>query len=166
LPRTAASPVVPIPVASPEQPAPVQENPEPPPPAVAAAPVAPPAPARVAVAAAPQLVRAPTDAGPPAAVARFYALVTAHDFADARQTWSPSMQSRYPAQIYINQRFAATTSIRATQDALVSESGDRATVAVTVVETTASGTRTWVGSWQLVKLNGTWLLDQPNLRAA
>jgi hypothetical protein len=164
LPRTASSPAVAIPVPSPEQPTPAEQSAPLPPPAVAATPIT--VPAQVAVPVAPQVARAPTDSGPPAAVARFYALVSAHDFADASQMWSPSMQSRYPPQTYIYQRFAGTTSIRATQDALVSESGDGATVAVTVVETTTSGSRTWVGSWQLVKLNGVWLLDQPNLRAA
>jgi hypothetical protein len=171
LPRSGGAAVAPSPVPS-AVPSPVEPSAPatPPPPAVAAAPappavVMPPVPAPAAPPA-PVVARAPADVGPPAAVARFYALVSAHDFAGAWQMWSPSMQSRYPAQVYIYQRFAGTTSIRATRDALVSESGDRATVAVTVVEIGSSGSRTWVGTWQLVRINGVWLLDQPNLAAA
>jgi hypothetical protein len=109
-------------------------------------------------------------AGPPAnqseapgqAVKDFYADISSHDFVSAAQLWTPSMQSRYPPISNINGRFADTSSIVVKQWSVASITGNRATVDVTLLETLQNGTtQTLVGSWDLVRVRGTWLLDNP-----
>jgi hypothetical protein len=47
---------------------------------------------------------------------------------------------------------------------VVSETSNQATVAVTVVETLSDGRQqVFSGSWQLVKMGNSWLLNWPNL---
>jgi serine/threonine protein kinase len=106
---------------------------------------------------------ASTAEAPQQAVEAFYADISNHDFGAAAQLWTPSMQSRYPPATNIDDRFAATSSIDIRHWAIVSDTGDRATVAVTLMETLQSGTtRTLVGSWSLVRSGTVWLLDNPS----
>jgi limonene-1,2-epoxide hydrolase len=106
--------------------------------------------------------------GPAQQVVRFYDAVGAHDFSRAASLWSASMRQRYPPSTYINGRFSNTTGFDIRRAQLTSRSGDRATVAVDIVEhrSTSPTTERWVGSWSLVRSGGTWLLDDPNLAAA
>jgi serine/threonine protein kinase len=132
-----------------------------------------PAPIPTAVAAAGPPAAGPsaaTGAGPVAAlsgapqqsVLSFYADVSSHDFADAALLWTPSLRSRYPPPTYINDRFAATTGIDVERWSLVRDTADRATVRVTLLEHLQGGaSRTLVGSWDLVRVGGTWVLDNP-----
>jgi hypothetical protein len=103
-------------------------------------------------------------ASPVQAVQTFYQLVSQHDFADATHLWSPSMQASWDPTQFINQRFANTQYISAQTADLVSQTSDRASVAVTVLERSNDGTqRTFIGSWQLVRIGSSWLLNWPNL---
>jgi hypothetical protein len=98
---------------------------------------------------------------PAAEVAAFYRAVQAHNFGAAQATWSASMQSRYPPDVYIVHRFQATRSITLLKNQVTSNNGQIAYVAVDLIEVTSYGTRHWVGSWQLVRSGSGWLLNQP-----
>lgn len=100
--------------------------------------------------------------GPQQSVLAFYADVGSHDFAAAAQLWTPSLRSRDPPPTYIDDRFSATTRIDVVRSSTVTVMGDRATVDVTLVEHLQDGAaRTLVGAWDLVRMNGMWLLDTP-----
>jgi hypothetical protein len=105
--------------------------------------------------------------GPSATVADFYTLVAAHEFDAAAQLWSPRMLADYPRRENLDQRFGATTSIQLRRSDLVSQNPGRATVTVDVVEVDApAAAQHFVGNWHLVQVDGTWLLDQPELQRA
>jgi hypothetical protein len=143
-------------------------------PATTSAPVAAPTSAPVAAAPtrAPAGAAAPTRApsGAPAAddpsqaVASFYSLVSRHDFDPAAQLWSPHMRAAFPPQENINQRFSQTQSIRLQRVDVVNRDSAEATVAVDLVESATTGQRHYVGTWQLVRGAGGWMLDQPQLQ--
>jgi len=107
-----------------------------------------------------------TTSSPAAAVSRFYAAVEAHDWDTAIALWSPSMRERYPPQEWLIDRFKRTTRIDIPQLSTVSIDRDagRARVAVTLVEyrTVEPSPRTLSGSWDLVVIDGRWLLNDPN----
>ena len=115
--------------------------------------------------AAPPVV-APGSGTPAQSVAAFYAAVASHDWQAAISLWSPDMQRRYPPQEWLIDRFAHTTRIVITRLRTLSrnDAGGTASVAVSLVEyrTVAPSPRTFVGSWDLVRLGGRWLLDQPH----
>jgi hypothetical protein len=99
-------------------------------------------------------------------VTRFYALVVAHDWDAAIAMWSPSMQERYPPDRYVIDRFRRTTRIDITRlhTVFVDSDAGRARVEVTLVEyrTVEPSPRTFVGAWDLVRIDGRWLLDDPD----
>lgn len=97
---------------------------------------------------------------PVAAVTLFYQRVVAHDFAGAAALWTPRMQSQYPPDQYIDQRFAATTSIDVRQAEQIVANAAEAVVAVDLVEVDAGQRYHWVGSWRVVATDSGWLLDQ------
>jgi hypothetical protein len=98
------------------------------------------------------------------AVQTFYQFVSAHDFTDATALWSPTMQASYDPNTYINQRFNKTQQISAQSANVVSETSGQATVAVRLVEISDGGSqRTITGSWQVVKIGGSWYLNAPDL---
>ena len=73
------------------------------------------------------------------------------------------MRERYPPAEYIDGRFAPTTRIDLRRNAVVriNRTAGTATVAVDLVEYRASGPspRRFVGDWDLVLVDGHWLLD-------
>jgi hypothetical protein len=99
-------------------------------------------------------------------VARFYQLVSAHQFSAAAQLWSARMQAQYPPSRYINSRFAHTTAIVLHRNELISMNlaAGTAVVAVDLTEyrDTDPSTMHWVGRWDLVLTRNGWLLDQPH----
>jgi hypothetical protein len=103
--------------------------------------------------------------GPRRAVRDFYGAVEAHDWEAAIGLWSPSMQERYPPDIWLIDRFRPTTriDITALDTVFVDRDAGLARVAVTIVEyrTIEPSPRTFVGAWDLVRIDGRWLLDQP-----
>jgi serine/threonine-protein kinase len=170
------------PVAGPQPPpgtvatAPVPDGPPAPTaaaPTVAPAPTAPPAPV------VPTLVPAPTAAptaapaaapasSPEQAVQAFYGHAAGGRFDGAAGLWSQRMLVAYPPGENITQRFGETRELTVQRAEIVSvdEAAGRATVAVDLLEVVGSPpqTRRYVGTWQLVRGPGGWLLDQPNLR--
>jgi hypothetical protein len=76
------------------------------------------------------------------------------------------MLERYPPDAYIDGRFAPTTRIDLLRNDIVAidaEAGT-ATVAVDLVEYRESGPspRRFVGSWDLVLVDGVWLMNDPD----
>jgi hypothetical protein len=116
----------------------------------------------------PQPTQPPTPGGPGPArtVASFYDAVVRHDWDRAIDLWSPSMQQRYPPDEWLIDRFRPTTRIDITL--LVTDSVNReagtARVSVSLVEYRRTGPspRTFVGSWDLVRIDGEWKLDRPH----
>jgi hypothetical protein len=108
-------------------------------------------------------------AAPAQAVLTFYALAAAGQFDGAARLWSPQMLVAYPPGEHVTQRFSQTRELTVRRAEVVSldETTGRASVAVDLVEVlgTPPVTRRYVGTWQLVRGPGGWLLDQPNLRA-
>jgi serine/threonine-protein kinase len=102
--------------------------------------------------------------GPAGAVVDFYDAVEEHDWDRAISRWSPSMQERYPVDEWLIGRFRPTTRIDITRLSTLSVDGDRARVAVTLVEyrTVEPSPRTLSGAWDLVRIDGRWLLDDPD----
>ncbi len=115
----------------------------------------------------PEVVQPQIPAGgdPLAAINRFYAEISAHQFAGAASLWSASMQAQYPPQVYIDQRFSATQNIGLTGGQLLTEGEGVAVVYVNVAELIGGQHRDWTGTWQLVDTGSGWLLNSPNLRA-
>jgi hypothetical protein len=112
----------------------------------------------------------PTDPPPQAsaaarAVVAFYDAVERHDWETATNLWSPSMQQRYPPDEWLVDRFRRTTRIDITRLQTVALNRDAGTarVQVSLVEyrTVEPSPRTFVGAWDLVRIDGRWLLDQP-----
>jgi hypothetical protein len=103
---------------------------------------------------------------PARAVVSFYQAVVAHDWDRAISLWSPSMQERYPPQDWLIDRFRSTTRIDITRLAtvFVNRAEGTARVSVTLVEYRKTGTspRTFVGAWDLVRIDGRWLLNDPD----
>jgi len=103
---------------------------------------------------------------PAAAVTNFYAAVVRHDWDTAIALWSPSMQRRYPPQEWLIDRFKRTTRIDITRlrTDFVNTASGTARVEVSLVEyrTVEPSPRTFVGYWDLVLINGRWLLNDPH----
>ena len=108
----------------------------------------------------------PAGDGPSRAVRAFYTSVEDHDWQRAIALWSPSMQERYPPDEWLIDRFRPTTRIDITQLDTVSIDRDagRARVSVTLVEyrRDEASPRTFAGAWDLVRIDGLWVLDDPH----
>jgi hypothetical protein len=100
--------------------------------------------------------------GPKRAVRDFYAAVENHLWGTATDLWTTSMQERYPPQEYIVDRFIDTTRIDITYIETVSRGDGQARVEVALTEyRLLDPARTLVGAWDLLKVDGGWLLDVP-----
>lgn len=143
----------PTPTASPPSPSPSPD------PTTAPAPASTPAPATPAPA-----TPAPVAlAGPDDAVASFYGFVADGAFDSAYALWSARMKATYPRQENLDDRFANTASITFSQLTVASRSGDAATVQANFTERyDGGGSREFIGYWRLVRVDGSWLLDEPN----
>ncbi len=127
-----------------EPPAPAGPAPTPPPPAT-------PPPGGVAVA-----------GNPSDTVAAFYRRVSDGSFDAAYALWSDRMKATYPREGNLDGRFADTASITFTELRVASQSETTATVQANFVERyDGGGSREFIGYWQLVRVNGAWLLDAP-----
>ena len=102
-------------------------------------------------------------AQPDDAVAAFYRNVTGGSFDAAYALWSDRMKATYPRQENLDDRFAETASITFEQLNVVSETRSSATVQANFVETYDSGSsREFIGYWELINVEGRWLLDAPH----
>jgi hypothetical protein len=95
-------------------------------------------------------------------VTAFYAAAAAGDFDRAYALWSDRMKADYPRQENLDQRFAETASIEFTELFVASQTATRATVQANFVETyDGGGSRQFIGYWELILVDGRWLLDHP-----
>lgn len=102
-------------------------------------------------------------AQPDDAVASFYADAAAGDFDAAYALWSDRMKATYPRHENLDDRFDQTASITFEQLAVASQTSSTASVQANFVETYDSGSsREFVGYWELVLVDGRWLLDAPH----
>ncbi len=73
------------------------------------------------------------------------------------------MKATYPREDNLDDRFAETAAITFHELYLAEQSGDTATVQANFTETYDSGAeRTFIGYWRLIRVDGRWLLDEPN----
>ena len=116
----------------------------------------------------PSLTPAPTAvivavAQPEDSVAAFYGNVADGNFDAAYALWSDRMKATYPRQANLDDRFDETASITFHQLRLVDRTDGTATVQANFTETYDSGgSREFIGYWELVQVNGRWLLDAPH----
>ena len=102
-------------------------------------------------------------AQPEDTVAAFYRNVAAGNFDAAYALWSDRMKATYPRAENLDGRFDETASIQFTQLHVAQRGGMSATVQANFIETYDSGgTREFIGYWELVQVNGRWLLDAPH----
>jgi hypothetical protein len=73
------------------------------------------------------------------------------------------MRERYPPDEYIDGRFAPTSRIDLLRNEVVARDANSAVVAVDLVEYRTDGAvRRFTGSWDLVLVDGQWLLNDPD----
>jgi hypothetical protein len=103
-------------------------------------------------------------AGEPAdAAAAFYGHAVDEEFDAAYALWSERMKGDFPRQENLDGRFDDTAAITFTQLRTVARDSERAVVQANFVEQYESGgTREFIGYWELVLVEGRWLLDQPH----
>jgi hypothetical protein len=102
------------------------------------------------------------------AVRSFYRLVEQHQFDRAARLWTPRMWAEFPPAENIDSRFGQTHEVvveSAEVVALDARAG-RATGAVVLREVFGSPptARRYTGTWDLVRGDDGWLLDQPDLK--
>jgi hypothetical protein len=115
----------------------------------------------------PAVAVAGNDNSPAQAVQLFYALVNSHQFGEAAQLWTVSMQQEYPPSSALNDRFSDTRQISLVGDRVLAQRGNGAIVGVDVLEMKDSGeTVQWIGTWTVVRERGQWLLNWPHLHQA
>ena len=80
--------------------------------------------------------------------------------------WTSRMRRQYPPKGNIDGRFSRTTRIDLRRNRIVTlnRRAGTAVVAVTLVEyrTVEPSPRRFVGRWDLVLVNGRWLMDRPH----
>jgi hypothetical protein len=96
----------------------------------------------------------------------FYDAVASHDWATATSLWSARMQGDYPPQQYLVDRFTPTTGIKILdiRTRAVDGGAGTARVSVSLIEyrSVEPSPRTFAGYWDLVRVDGRWLLDHPS----
>lgn len=111
---------------------------------------------------APAIIVARTTA-PDETIATWYSNVANGNFDAAYSLWSDRMRATYPRQENLDERFAKTAAITFSQLEVVQQGQRTATVQANFVETYDSGSsREFVGYWELVAVDGRWLLDAPH----
>jgi len=76
------------------------------------------------------------------------------------------MRAAFPPSQNIDQRFSGTRAVTVRRADVVSQTGDRAAVAVDVDEAAGDGQHHWAGTWYVVHASDGWLLDQPQLQSS
>jgi len=166
--RTPAATPVPSPVSTgiPATPQPVTPQPATPAPATPQPPTPVPATPQPIVTPAP--TPAPTAvivavAGPEDAVSAFYGDVAAGEFDAAYALWSDRMKATYPRSANLDERFDETAEIRFGSLYVAERSATTAVVQANFTEIyDGGGSRDFIGYWELVLVDGRWLLDAPH----
>ncbi len=100
---------------------------------------------------------------PEESVASFYSHVVEEEFDAAYALWSDRMKAQFSRPENLDERFDQTAAITFSQLQTVERGVDRALVQANFVEEYESGaTREFIGYWELVLVDGRWLLDQPH----
>lgn len=100
---------------------------------------------------------------PDDAVIAFYRNVAAGNFDAAYAAWSDRMKAAYPREENLDQRFAETARIDFSQLYVAEQGGGRAAVQANFTEVYDSGgSRDFIGHWELIQVDGRWLLDAPH----
>jgi hypothetical protein len=100
---------------------------------------------------------------PDDAVAEFYADVVDGRFDEAYGLWSERMKATYPRAENLDGRFASTAAIEFSELRVASLGTDTAIVQANFTETyDGGGGREFIGYWELVRVDGRWLLDAPH----
>jgi hypothetical protein len=116
----------------------------------------------------PSITPAPTAivvaaSNPVDAVAAFYGHVVSGSFDAAYGLWSDRMRATYPRTANLDERFDETADITFRELYVAEQTSDRATVQANFTETYDSGSsRTFIGYWRLVLVDGSWVLDEPH----
>jgi serine/threonine-protein kinase len=109
----------------------------------------------------PQEVRDPDET-----VVAWYELVQAHRFDEAAELWSPRLRELMTPERAINRRFARTNRIDVNRIRTIGldNGGGTATVYVEITEYRDVGRSPlhYSGSWGLIRIDGSWYLDDPN----
>ncbi len=101
-------------------------------------------------------------AGPEDSVGAFYAHAEAGNFDAAYSLWSARMKANYPRQPNLDERFDQTADISFSALYVARQTASTATVQANFTETYDNGSsRRFVGYWDLVRVDGRWLLDAP-----
>jgi hypothetical protein len=121
------------------------------------APPAPPAPAAITAAA------HPAEMNPGQTIATWYRYVAEGAFDSAYALWSARMRGDYPRQPNLDGRWDDSAAVTFNQLYVAEQTASTVKVQVDFIETKDSGaTRRFVGWWDLVLVDGRWLLDHPN----
>ena len=100
---------------------------------------------------------------PDETVATWYSYVESGNFDAAYSLWSDRMKATYARRENLDERFDQTASIAFSQLDVVQQDQRSATVQANFVETYDSGSsRQFVGYWELISVDGRWLLDAPH----
>ena len=111
----------------------------------------------------PPIVVASRGLTPSETVVRFYSLVADGSFNAAYALWSDRMKVNFPRAENLDQRFDDTASITMHRRDLLYQDAGNSVVGVEFTERYDGGAwRRFDGSWELVKVNGEWLLDWPH----
>lgn len=101
---------------------------------------------------------------PAAAVVSYYQLLGSHNFSAAWNLLGPDYTSRNSYNAWV-QNQSTNQGIQVLSAATQSQSGSAATVAVVFRSTdTVNGPQTFQGPWTLVFANGSWKLNDPNVK--
>jgi hypothetical protein len=100
---------------------------------------------------------------PAETVARFYGHAVDEEFDAAYALWSERMKSAFPREENLDGRFDETAAISFTQLRTVAVDGASAIVQANFIEEYESGgSREFIGYWELVIVDGAWVLDFPH----
>jgi len=105
----------------------------------------------------------PAALNPAQTVATWYRYVADGAFDSAYALWSDAMRRDFPRQSNLDARWDDTAQVTFNQLYVAEQTAATAKVQVDFIETKDSGaTRRFVGWWDLVLVDGRWLLDHPN----
>jgi hypothetical protein len=105
----------------------------------------------------------PAGLDPAQTVATWYGYVADGAFDSAYALWSARMRAGYPRQPNLDDRWDDTSRVTFNQLYFAERTASTAKVQVDFIETKESGaTRRFIGWWDLVLVDGRWLLDHPN----
>jgi hypothetical protein len=102
-------------------------------------------------------------AGADQAVVAFYGHAERQEFDAAYALWSDRMRAQFPRRENLDERFDNTADIAILSLFVAEQSGAWAAVQIDFVETYDGGSsRRFIGWWEVILIDGRWVLDQPH----